>query len=52
MKFSITRPFGTATPDSAMKPTAADTENGGRFTDRMNMLEPGLSPFRYRLEMS
>ncbi|MEP7246997.1 MAG: hypothetical protein ABI885_25390 [Gammaproteobacteria bacterium] len=23
-----TRPFGTATPDTAMKPTAAETENG------------------------
>ena len=28
MKVSITRPLSTATPDSAMKPTAAETENG------------------------
>ena len=28
MKVSITSPLSTATPDSAMKPTAAETENG------------------------
>ena len=28
MKVSITRPLSTATPDRAMKPTAAETENG------------------------
>ena len=28
MKVSITNPFSTATPDSAMKPTAAEIENG------------------------
>ena len=28
MYVSITNPFSTATPDSAMKPTAAETENG------------------------
>ena len=28
MKLSITRPLSTATPDKAMKPTAAETENG------------------------
>ena len=28
MKVTITRPFSTATPESAMKPTAAEIENG------------------------
>ena len=28
MKDTITTPFSTATPDSAMKPTAAEIENG------------------------
>jgi hypothetical protein len=28
MKLTITRPFSTATPDSAMKPTAAEMDKG------------------------
>ena len=28
MNVTITRPFSTATPESAMKPTAAEIENG------------------------
>ena len=28
MEVAITSPFSTATPESAMKPTAAGTENG------------------------
>ncbi len=37
MKVSITRPFSTATPESAMNPTAAGTETGIPRSHRATM---------------
>ncbi len=36
MALIITSPFSTATPESAMKPTAAETENGMPRSARPN----------------